>query len=291
MRNGVREFIGMSYSAVSAYKYFVKCLNKELLSTNLVGYYFYYEELVNSHKITLFYFNNISTMKHTAPKGRFMTDNGSTVYRMIFSIITHKSLLDKSCSISVDFKRTPLNLSRSGLKTYPSAHGLNFAISDMTKGDSVNVNLLKIEEVIQYIKKGCNDNFISDMSKGAVSLNNRVPFNTGADKVFVAMDDKWINYHEFYGLSKITKEIEIKKQQELNGEEDDYVINDLKQHLTKNISEEMRNSIQKAIDEYREKKRKEKLDEEIRKNDESAYISLLTVRNNYLEKKEDDAHG
>lgn len=289
MRNNVRNYLGMRYSTESAYKYFVKCLNQKLLSTPLIGYRFYYEDIDGSHKVALYHFNNLKDMKIKVPNGRIMTSGTMVVYRMIFSMRIDISIFDKYCNTSVDFKRVPIisrhRGRRSTLDTYGSAKGLNFSISDsINKGNIVDIDLEKIEETAVYIKRGCKDNFIKRMADESLSINNRIPFTVSDKNVFISLEDKWVKNHEFYGITKMTKEMEEKGLKKERGEEDDFIIEDLEQHLKKNISQEMRDSIEKALEEYRNKKRKERLEKEISKNDQLASVSLETVRKNYLDK-------
>lgn len=289
MRNNVRSYLGMKYSTESAYKYFVKCLNQKLSSTPLIGYRFYYEEINGSHKLTLYHFGNLKHMETKTPKARVFTHGTMAVYRMIFSMRIDSSLFDKYCNTSVDFKKLPLisrhRGKRSTLETYLSAKGFNFSISDsINKGNIVDIDLEKIEETAIYIKRGCKDNFIKRMADESVSINNRIPFTVSDKNVFVSLEDRWVKNHEFYGITKMTKEMEEKGLKKERGEEDDFIIEDLEQHLEKNISQEMRDSIEKALEEYRNKKRKERLEKEISKNDQLASVSLETVRKNYLDK-------
>lgn len=92
---------------------------------------------------------------------------------------------------------------------------------------------------------------------------------------------------------KISKRPEVEdlnapKKEVIKG---DIIIEELTEQLNKNVSEEVRKKIQKTLDDYIFETQEKKRLNEIAKNDESAMIVVNTVRNRYLEKKEDDAHG
>jgi len=82
----------------------------------------------------------------------------------------------------------------------------------------------------------------------------------------------------------------IKRIEEGNANED-FILDELKSFLDKDLSDEMRERLQKTIDDYTFETEEAKRQREIVMNDMKASVLIDTVRNNYLEKKEDDAHG
>jgi len=278
MRNGIRKFLGMKYSAESGFKYLTYKLNKELLKTSLIGYRFYYSN-DNGHEISLYYFNNLMTMKSEKPQSHFYIGGMRTSLRL-FSMYVKGA-------VRVDFeKESHYNLftRNHNCVKFGDARNLNFSISDKESGILVGIDLEKIYETMSHIWFGTTDDYIDRISHDSIkpSITKSIPSVVYNGKpIFVALTNEWIDWEKFYNVSERNSEIKL-IESSLN-EIDDFILKDLEQHLNKNISDEVRNDIKKTINAYAEKKQKEKLKEEIRKNDELAIISLKTVKKNYLE--------
>lgn len=110
-------------------------------------------------------------------------------------------------------------------------------------------------------------------------LKNKIANNFGRNRK---------NFSESISKRPEVEDLSAPKKEVARG---DIVIEELTEQLNKNVSDEVRKKIQKTLDDYIFETQERKRLNEIAKNDESAMIVVETVRNRYLEKKEDDAHG
>lgn len=133
--------------------------------------------------------------------------------------------------------------------------------------------------------KGLYFHLYSDWYKlGSESLNYRIL----KSKIISEHGTNLRNFSE--EVSK-RPEVENLKSPKKKIEYKDIIIEELTEQLNRNVSDDVRKKIKKTLDDYIFETQEKKRLNEIAKNDETAMIIVETVRNKYLEKKEDDAHG
>lgn len=141
--------------------------------------------------------------------------------------------------------------------------------------------------MIHPSNKGLYFHLYSDWHKlGSETLNYRVLKSKVEDEYGYGT-----NFRKFSEKISERPEVENLKAHKKKVEYKDIIIEELTEQLNKNVSDEVRKKIQKTLDDYIFETQEKKRLSEIAKNDETAMIIVETVRNKYLEKKEDDAHG